>query len=70
MTTSLDPTLSETNFADLATDDRVDGSLYTDPDMFEAELERIFYRTWVWVAHESEIPRPEASRWRPSAGSR
>ncbi|PBC48146.1 Rieske (2Fe-2S) protein [Rhodococcus sp. ACS1] len=59
MTTSLDPTdvgFTETNFADLATDDRVDGSLYTDPDMFEAELERIFYRTWVWVAHESEIP--------------
>lgn len=56
MTTSLDPTTTDTNFADLATDDRVDGSLYTDPDMFEAELERIFYRTWVWVAHESEIP--------------
>lgn len=57
MTTSLDPTTTtDTNFAALATDDRVDGSLYTDPDMFEAELERIFYRTWVWVAHESEIP--------------
>ena len=26
--------------------------------LFEAELERIFYKTWVWVAHESELPKP------------
>ena len=36
--------------------DRVHGSLYTDPDIFAAELERIWYRTWVYVGHESEIP--------------
>ena len=35
--------------------DRVDVSLYNDPALFEAELEKIFYRTWVWVAHESEV---------------
>jgi fatty-acyl-CoA synthase len=38
--------------------DRVHGTLYTDPDVFEAELERIWYRTWVYVGHLSEIPRP------------
>jgi phenylpropionate dioxygenase-like ring-hydroxylating dioxygenase large terminal subunit len=38
--------------------DRVHGSLYTDPAVFEAELERIWYRTWVYVGHVSEVPRP------------
>jgi fatty-acyl-CoA synthase len=34
----------------------VHGSLYTDPAIFQAELERIWYRTWVYVGHESEVP--------------
>ena len=36
--------------------DRIAPSLYYDPALFEAELERIFYKTWIWVAHESELP--------------
>lgn len=35
---------------------RVHGSLYSDPEIFKAELERIWYRTWVYVGHVSEIP--------------
>ena len=38
--------------------DRVHGSLYTDPDVWAAELERIWYRTWVFVGHISEVPEP------------
>jgi phenylpropionate dioxygenase-like ring-hydroxylating dioxygenase large terminal subunit len=38
--------------------DRVHGSLYTDPDIFAAELERIWYRTWIYVGHVSEVPEP------------
>jgi nitrite reductase/ring-hydroxylating ferredoxin subunit len=34
---------------------RIDISLYTDEEIFEAELQRIFYTTWVFVGHESEI---------------
>ena len=34
------------------------GSLYTDPAIFAAELEQIWYRTWVYVGHESEVPEP------------
>ena len=30
--------------------------LYSNPEMFELELERIFYSTWVYIAHDSEIP--------------
>jgi phenylpropionate dioxygenase-like ring-hydroxylating dioxygenase large terminal subunit len=39
--------------------DRVHGSLYTDPAIFTAELARIWYRTWVYVGHASEVPRSD-----------
>ena len=48
------------SYADLVADDprefRVNGSVYTDPQVFAAEMERIFERTWVYVGHESELP--------------
>jgi len=42
------------------TDDdfRIHSSIYTDPAIFEAEMQRIFEKTWVYVAHESELPNP------------
>ncbi|HWL43697.1 MAG TPA: Rieske 2Fe-2S domain-containing protein [Ilumatobacter sp.] len=45
--------------------DRVHGSLYTRPDLFAEELRRIWYRTWVFVGHESEVPQPNdyVRRW-------
>lgn len=46
------------NYAELARVDRTHVSLYTDPEVFQDEMERIFYRSWVYVAHESEIPAP------------
>ncbi|EHI14499.1 dioxygenase large subunit [Mycolicibacterium thermoresistibile ATCC 19527] len=38
--------------------DRVHGSLYTDPAIFAEELRKIWYRTWVFVGHESEVSQP------------
>jgi fatty-acyl-CoA synthase len=38
--------------------ERVHSSLYTDPRIFAEELARIWYRTWVYVGHESEVPQP------------
>ena len=38
--------------------DKVHGSLYTDPAIFTEELHRIWYRTWVFVGHESEVAQP------------
>lgn len=46
------------DFATLIEEDRVHGSLYTDADIFRMELERIWFRTWVYVGHESEVPEP------------
>ncbi|MBK17665.1 MAG: benzoate 1,2-dioxygenase large subunit [Rhodospirillaceae bacterium] len=35
---------------------RVDRSIYTDQEIFDAEIERIFERGWVYLCHESQIP--------------
>ena len=36
--------------------DRVHGSIYTSQEIFEAEMARIFHRTWVCLGHAAEIP--------------
>jgi len=43
---------------DLIESDRVHGSLYREPAIFRAELEKIWYRTWVYIGHVSEVPEP------------
>ncbi|MDU6287391.1 MAG: aromatic ring-hydroxylating dioxygenase subunit alpha, partial [Acinetobacter sp.] len=40
----------------LVQSDRAHTSLYKDERIFDEEMEKIFYSTWVWVAHASEIP--------------
>ncbi|HEV2362952.1 MAG TPA: aromatic ring-hydroxylating dioxygenase subunit alpha [Caulobacteraceae bacterium] len=35
---------------------RVNSRLYTDPTIFQREMKKIWYRTWVYVGHASEIP--------------
>jgi phenylpropionate dioxygenase-like ring-hydroxylating dioxygenase large terminal subunit len=52
------PAPRPTGVRDLVRPDRVHGSVYTDPDVFELELERIYRQGWVFVAHESEVPEP------------
>jgi phenylpropionate dioxygenase-like ring-hydroxylating dioxygenase large terminal subunit len=32
--------------------------LYSDPEIFRLEQERLFGRAWMFLAHESEIPEP------------
>ena len=46
------------DWANLIREEHVHGSVYAEPAIFEAELARIWYRTWVYVGHASEIPRP------------
>ncbi len=33
-------------------------SYYTDPEIFELEKERIFFRTWQYVGHKSQVAKP------------
>lgn len=52
----------ETNISDpgrLVRDDwNVHERAYLDPAVFEIEMDRIFTKSWVYVAHDSEIPNP------------
>ena len=57
MTELLDPPTS-TALDRLIKPDKVHGSLYTSQDVFAQELEKIWYRTWVYVGHESEVANP------------
>lgn len=41
-----------------ATDFKVRPSVYTDPDIFRAEMQVIFGRCWIFLGHESEIANP------------
>ena len=36
--------------------DRVHRDVYTDPEIFQLEMERLWSRTWVYVGHASQIP--------------
>ncbi len=53
-----DPQLDLQGLVDESDDFTVDPRVYTSPAIFDAEMRRIFLRTWVYVAHESEIPEP------------
>jgi phenylpropionate dioxygenase-like ring-hydroxylating dioxygenase large terminal subunit len=52
------PDYTGPDYTGLIQPDRVHGSLYTDPRVFADELARIWYRTWVYVGHESEVAEP------------
>jgi benzoate/toluate 1,2-dioxygenase subunit alpha len=46
------------SFVNLVDTDRVHRRVYTDPEVFEAEMARIYGNTWVFIGHESEVPNP------------
>jgi fatty-acyl-CoA synthase len=50
--------INTTDVRPLVHSDRVHSDLYTSPEIFQAEMDRIFHRGWVYVAHASEIPHP------------
>lgn len=47
---------STSDINELVRDGSVHRSVYTDPEIFELEMERLWGRTWVYVGHESQIP--------------
>jgi phenylpropionate dioxygenase-like ring-hydroxylating dioxygenase large terminal subunit len=46
------------DYAAFVEDGAVSQRLFTDPEIFRQELQRIWYGGWVYVGHESEIPNP------------
>jgi benzoate/toluate 1,2-dioxygenase subunit alpha len=36
--------------------DRVHRDVYTDPEIFQLEMERLWSRTWIYVGHASQVP--------------
>ncbi len=51
-------TESRPDYNKLILTDRVNGRIYYDEAVFREELEKIWHREWVYVAHESEVPEP------------
>ncbi|GLB68312.1 aromatic ring-hydroxylating oxygenase subunit alpha [Arthrobacter mangrovi] len=41
-------------------EDRVHRSLYTDERVFNEEMVKVFGHTWVYLAHESQLPEPNS----------
>lgn len=48
---------TDAEIADMVRDDRVHRKLYVDPEIFDLEMERIYESAWVYVGHESQVPR-------------
>ena len=38
--------------------DRVRREVYTDPEIFELEMQRIHEQVWIYCGHESQVPKP------------
>ena len=49
---------TDEQLASLVREDAVHKKVYTDPDIFELELERIWNRAWIYVGHESQVKQP------------
>src|SRR5262245_37441154 len=49
--------IDKSRIASLVRSDAIHASVYTDPDIFALEMERLFARSWIFVGHESQVPR-------------
>ena len=49
--------VSYTHLGQMVRGDSVHRALYTDPAIFELEMQRIYGRAWVYVGHESQVPK-------------
>ena len=47
---------SNEHIAELVREDSVHKSVYTDPEIFQLEMERIYGQAWIYIGHESQVP--------------
>ncbi|MDE0540376.1 MAG: Rieske 2Fe-2S domain-containing protein [Rhodospirillales bacterium] len=45
------------NPGNLVEPDRVHKACYTDDGIFEQELDRIFHKSWIYIGHETQVPK-------------
>lgn len=48
----------DTHIRSLVENDRVHRSVYTDPVVFELEMERLWGAAWIYIGHDSQVPQP------------
>ena len=51
-------TYSNCELDQLVTPTRIHRKVYTDPGIFELEMERIWGKAWIYIGHESQVPDP------------
>ncbi len=44
------------NYSLLVEENRVHKSVYYDPEIFDAEMEHIWGRAWIFIGHDSQVP--------------
>ncbi len=47
---------TDQQIAELVREDSVHKSVYTDPEIFKLEMDRIYGRAWIYAGHESQVP--------------
>ena len=57
--------ITQENLQSLVQDGRVHSRAYTNQAIFDLEIDRIFHRSWIYVGHESEVPKPGDYQARP-----
>jgi phenylpropionate dioxygenase-like ring-hydroxylating dioxygenase large terminal subunit len=53
-----DGSLNDRGIAALVEPGRVHRRVYTDPAVFEVEMQRLFGRAWLFVGHATQVPKP------------
>ena len=49
---------TDEQLAGLVREDSVHRNVYTDPEIFDLEMERIWNKAWVYVGHDSQVKEP------------
>lgn len=52
------PAVPLETLSEMIQETRVDKRVYTDQDVFDLEMERLFARTWIYAGHTSQIANP------------
>ena len=55
MVANLSAQQSSIDYSALIKNDQVHGRLYYDEDIFQEELEKIWYKQWIYIGHDSEV---------------